>query len=140
MTTDRTEAVIDADGHVFESDSDIFEYLPAPYRGSDILFATPFFPTLDGFHRQAQRVTDGRSGMLEVPTGEDWLAYLDEANIAASVLFPTGGLAFGMIPDPDWASALAHGDRKSTRLNSSHRCISYAVFCLKKKKNKRRCV
>src|SRR5438094_6268751 len=26
-------------------------------------------------------------------------------------------------------------DRKSTRLNSSHRTISYAVFCLKKKKN-----
>src|SRR5437879_7526141 len=26
-------------------------------------------------------------------------------------------------------------DWKSTRLNSSHRCISYAVFCLKKKKN-----
>src|SRR5207244_10353835 len=30
----------------------------------------------------------------------------------------------------DWASA----DRKSTRLNSSHQIISYAVFCLKKKK------
>src|SRR5437879_10963292 len=29
-----------------------------------------------------------------------------------------------------WFSAI---DRKSTRLNSSHRCISYAVFCLKKK-------
>src|SRR5436189_2964338 len=28
-------------------------------------------------------------------------------------------------------------DRKSTRLNSSHRCISYAVFCLKKKKTKK---
>src|SRR2546422_3181223 len=27
------------------------------------------------------------------------------------------------------------GDRKSTRLNSSHGYISYAVFCLKKKKN-----
>src|SRR5256885_13114269 len=27
------------------------------------------------------------------------------------------------------------GDRKSTRLNSSHLVISYAVFCLKKKKN-----
>src|SRR5437763_7168255 len=27
-------------------------------------------------------------------------------------------------------------DRKSTRLNSSHRCISYAVFCLKKKTNR----
>src|SRR2546421_5929871 len=29
-----------------------------------------------------------------------------------------------------------HGDRKSTRLNSSHDQISYAVFCLKKKKKK----
>src|SRR3712207_7943653 len=29
-------------------------------------------------------------------------------------------------------------DRKSTRLNSSHANISYAVFCLKKKKNKAR--
>src|SRR5688572_31750862 len=33
------------------------------------------------------------------------------------------------------AAALSHpGDRKSTRLNSSHSQISYAVFCLKKKK------
>src|SRR2546427_8320211 len=30
------------------------------------------------------------------------------------------------------------GDRKSTRLNSSHSQISYAVFCLKKKNNTRR--
>src|SRR3712207_8693036 len=30
---------------------------------------------------------------------------------------------------------LTRGDRKSTRLNSSHANISYAVFCLKKKKN-----
>src|SRR5438034_9320668 len=30
------------------------------------------------------------------------------------------------------------GDRKSTRLNSSHTVISYAVFCLKKKKNKKK--
>src|SRR2546430_12984221 len=31
--------------------------------------------------------------------------------------------------------ARSGGDRKSTRLNSSHSQISYAVFCLKKKKN-----
>src|SRR6516165_8848730 len=31
------------------------------------------------------------------------------------------------------AAAIAEGDRKSTRLNSSHSQISYAVFCLKKK-------
>src|SRR5258708_28213578 len=34
--------------------------------------------------------------------------------------------------DIGWTST----DRKSTRLNSSHQIISYAVFCLKKKKNR----
>src|SRR5438105_13451585 len=33
-------------------------------------------------------------------------------------------------------AARADGDRKSTRLNSSHEWISYAVFCLKKKKSR----
>src|SRR5437879_9726848 len=37
-----------------------------------------------------------------------------------------------------WTNPLSKSDRKSTRLNSSHRCISYAVFCLKKKKKKRK--
>src|SRR5688572_31250643 len=32
------------------------------------------------------------------------------------------------------------GDRKSTRLNSSHSQISYAVFCLKKKKKNRKAI
>src|SRR5438132_10388698 len=36
----------------------------------------------------------------------------------------------------DVCSDLYYIDRKSTRLNSSHTVISYAVFCLKKKKNK----
>src|SRR3712207_7590293 len=49
-----------------------------------------------------------------------------------------GGLFFGLY----WLGRLLYrgqepmgsGDRKSTRLNSSHANISYAVFCLKKKK------
>src|SRR5690606_40529970 len=43
----------------------------------------------------------------------------------------------GRIPTPDpraAGSSSLHLDRKSTRLNSSHVKISYAVFCLKKKK------
>ena len=40
---------------------------------------------------------------------------------------PIRGKAIDLLP-------LIGADRKSTRLNSSHRCISYAVFCLKKKK------
>src|SRR5256886_10545567 len=39
-------------------------------------------------------------------------------------------------PAPATIEPLAAGDRKSTRLNSSHSQISYAVFCLKKKKRK----
>src|SRR5207248_11529974 len=37
------------------------------------------------------------------------------------------------------AHLAAQPDRKSTRLNSSHRTISYAVFCLKKKNEQRYC-
>src|SRR5205814_7316046 len=37
-------------------------------------------------------------------------------------------------PDLPQAGGRPRGDRKSTRLNSSHLGISYAVFCLKKKK------
>src|SRR5699024_11858153 len=41
---------------------------------------------------------------------------------------------FGKTPVTQLVRKLV-GDRKSTRLNSSHVSISYAVFCLKKKKN-----
>src|SRR5436190_11444544 len=41
-------------------------------------------------------------------------------------------LGVGEEPDP----VLRRQDRKSTRLNSSHTVISYAVFCLKKKKKR----
>src|SRR5438445_12033919 len=44
-----------------------------------------------------------------------------------------GGGPLGLREGPR-ALRSAHGDRKSTRLNSSHANISYAVFCLKKKK------
>src|SRR2546422_6033967 len=43
---------------------------------------------------------------------------------------PPGSLTFGALAQ----RFLADQDRKSTRLNSSHGYISYAVFCLKKKK------
>src|SRR2546427_7149924 len=40
------------------------------------------------------------------------------------------------VDDVDPAATEVRTDRKSTRLNSSHSQISYAVFCLKKKKHK----
>src|SRR5258708_8342394 len=45
-------------------------------------------------------------------------------------------VAMAMGTNPSEATrAVIKTDRKSTRLNSSHQIISYAVFCLKKKKN-----
>src|SRR5437762_14227009 len=43
-----------------------------------------------------------------------------------------------LLSDDDNDDLSRNSDRKSTRLNSSHRCISYAVFCLKKKKKKKK--
>src|SRR3989475_4657588 len=47
-----------------------------------------------------------------------------------------GGLATGMVPSGNDVF-MESIDRKSTRLNSSHSQISYAVFCLKKKKKQK---
>src|SRR5438034_3256636 len=44
-----------------------------------------------------------------------------------------GPLAAGEVAEQPHGERAAQGDRKSTRLNSSHTVISYAVFCLKKK-------
>src|SRR2546428_8059251 len=48
-----------------------------------------------------------------------------------------GGVGLEPALGTAWPEVLAEVDRKSTRLNSSHDQISYAVFCLKKKKNKK---
>src|SRR5205814_7891198 len=52
-------------------------------------------------------------------------------------VFPSPGLAVagGVLYGPEQDAT--NRDRKSTRLNSSHLGISYAVFCLKKKKKKK---
>src|SRR2546430_4573137 len=47
-------------------------------------------------------------------------------------------ILLGKLGRLDDARRIADSDRKSTRLNSSHSQISYAVFCLKKKKKNRR--
>src|SRR5437867_9562413 len=56
------------------------------------------------------------------------LVFLAAASYAADSICPPAS-------PPVPASRLLYLDRKSTRLNSSHRTISYAVFCLKKKTN-----
>src|SRR2546430_12187652 len=59
------------------------------------------------------------------------LAVLGLASLGATAEARAQGTRFGL------GGGLAAPDRKSTRLNSSHSQISYAVFCLKKKRLKR---
>ena len=100
--------VIDADGHLMEKDDEICEYLDPPYRDLPAVLGYPCFPTLDGFQRGAIM---GRLGMYdELSIGSQaWVELLDETGIKWAVLYPTAGLAFGLIQDPEWAVALARG-------------------------------
>src|SRR5438105_7439654 len=71
-----------------------------------------------------------RSVVLK-PDSATPLSALRMAELAAEVGFPPGTI--NVVPGP---GPVVGADRKSTRLNSSHEWISYAVFCLKKKNRK----
>src|SRR5699024_11870607 len=59
-----------------------------------------------------------------------------EINIDEELLFLDHKLIVESVKVYEESNNILMEDRKSTRLNSSHVSISYAVFCLKKKKNK----
>src|SRR5689334_24225161 len=59
---------------------------------------------------------------------------LDPAQMLGKTPEQAWRLRFPDAPDLAGYMAPLHRDRKSTRLNSSHSSISYAVFCLKKKR------
>jgi uncharacterized protein len=99
--------VVDGDGHVLEKDVELFEYLPANYRAATELLDNPLFPTVDGFNRTAIRIADGKGRTTPTVVVDDWVSYLDDMHIAATVLFPSRGLGFGLVRDPTWAEVLA---------------------------------
>src|SRR5258708_30850484 len=68
--------------------------------------------------------------LFRSPAQVSWAAFA--ASAAAGALVAAGHVGWGL-----GAMALGQLDRKSTRLNSSHQIISYAVFCLQKKKIQR---
>src|SRR2546426_11101872 len=82
-----------------------------------------------------QALTDllaGQVGLLFAPS-QTALAHVKAGKLKA--LAVTGAKRAQTLPEvPTVAESGLPGDRKSTRLNSSHLVISYAVFCLKKKK------
>src|SRR5688572_31134836 len=65
-----------------------------------------------------------------------WLQFYVDEGLAAEI-DTTKLKNWDKVPEKFKALGGVDLDRKSTRLNSSHSQISYAVFCLKKKKNKK---
>src|SRR2546422_3978187 len=80
-------------------------------------------------HPQVIALLCARAAQLEIP-----FARLARQHVGEPGLLGNGVLILGM-EQLDRGNLDVARDRKSTRLNSSHGYISYAVFCLKKKKN-----
>ncbi len=106
--------IIDGDGHIQEDSQGIVEFLPEPYR--EMALETPrsvglvppvvgLFPPLDHLHTSFRHSAVSFTGRGRVGPS-DWLAFLDEAGIERTVLYPTGGLSCGAIPYPEVAIAL----------------------------------
>src|SRR3712207_7772040 len=73
---------------------------------------------------------DGEIVGLRAPLAAVGFAALLAVRLRAGALAGAGWSAGTQVPSR--AGCVPRGDRKSTRLNSSHANISYAVFCLKK--------
>jgi len=94
--------IIDADGHIAEDSAAIIAHMPQAYR--EKARAQPFnpFPPFDHLH--AGHLVDMPPGAFNRKIGpKEWLAFLDEVGVEATVLYPTAGVASSNIVNPDWA-------------------------------------
>src|SRR5699024_11696620 len=108
------------------------------YRGEEILFAVEI-PAEKG--ETLIRPFNQTGGSTSIEADEIELDTKDKTGSDYGKITQTISLE-GIITEgdtfPDYVKkAIRNKDRKSTRLNSSHVSISYAVFCLKKKKKTR---
>jgi predicted TIM-barrel fold metal-dependent hydrolase len=110
-------AILDCDGHVMESLEEMAEYAPPSIREFCVnpqATARDPFPTLDGLHFPDPAKYDGSMfGSNPVlasdhrrGSGQDWVAFLEKANVQESVLFPTDGLTIGFVRDVGYVTAL----------------------------------
>ena len=95
--------VIDADGHVLENEKEIELYFEGDYKGVKRSGVFSIFPSLDGWPRGFVRGLD----KISTTTAETWIQFVDGSKLDAAVLYPTAGLSFGLIQDPDWACIVA---------------------------------
>jgi predicted TIM-barrel fold metal-dependent hydrolase len=91
-------SVIDADGHVTETQEQIAQYLDEPYRRRPL--NQSFFPR-DGWDRRMLGTLGEHAA-----TADAWLKALDRGGMETAVLYPTLGLFMSFLKDRQWAVAL----------------------------------
>src|SRR2546422_4251940 len=113
--------------------------VPARARSGDGHRSSHTLPgeTRVGLHLALKDISGCRACPEDVST---WRKWKRDPVLAVPLSLPTrcvllGAIPFSRRPRATVPASVLGLDRKSTRLNSSHGYISYAVFCLKKKKN-----
>ena len=97
--------ILDGDGHVIENVKAIMDRMPPELLGGNAVRGTGPFPSPDHLHHASHRYPEGA---FRDPGGvEGWGNFLDSAHIDGTVVYPTRGLSFGKIVDPDLAIATA---------------------------------
>ena len=101
MTSNITKRIIDADGHIAEDAQAIIAHMPEAYREKARMQPFNPFPPFDHLH--AAHLVDMPTGAFNRKVGpKEWLAFLDEVGVEATVLYPTAGVASSNIVNPDW--------------------------------------
>ena len=97
--------ILDGDGHVIENVKAIMDRMPPELLGGNAVRGAGPFPSPDHLHHASHRYPEGA---FRDPGGvEGWGNFLDSAHIDGTVVYPTRGLSFGKIVDPDLAIATA---------------------------------
>lgn len=104
----KPSSIVDGDGHITEDRAGLLAHVPAPYRDSgNILHLGRLFPPIDHLHASPVETPFNPRKTRHDVGPDEWLEFLDDVGIEATVLYPSGGLAYGWVTDIDWAVALA---------------------------------
>src|SRR5690625_5820291 len=120
---EQQKLMVSAAASLTDAMDEITEKYEAEHPGIDLEF------NFAGSGKLAQQIQQGAPVDVFISANESWMdTLIHDEEIDKSERLDVTGNRLVMITQKD---------RKSTRLNSSHVAISYAVFCLKKKKKKK---
>ena len=99
--------VFDGDGHVLEEDGELLQHYEGRFKDLRLQRTFGIWPTLDGWARGVINSTED-AGRKYLHTNADiWREMLDLIGVEGTVLYPTAGLACGLISDVDRLQQLA---------------------------------